>query len=465
MGLSPAFRRVLVAVAVLLTGTPSVLATSLASAATVTHTVTFSEFFPLPTHTQVQVVDTRNRSILVPRFDPALGQLTEVEISAAILGAAQITGQLSSPSTFTAVSAALRANLTASAPGATALQTQAFFERTILVPNGQRGFQITFLDDDGQAGPHSVSVGSLATYVGTGSLTVPLRFDFQQDAASSFGSITYNFTADIDVTVVIVYSFSDSTPTATPSPTPTPTAEPTTSPTPEPSPTATPNPTPSPTPTTMQTPTPDPTASPTSEPIALCPETPASDCLVAHSAQLTLKDASPDSRDRLTVTWKGETTLADFGDPSTDANFGVCVYDKTGTLIIDSEAPAAGLCPSGRSEKPCWTAKPNSKGFSYVDRGLEPDGLQKGALAPAKPGRANGLLQIRGVGQNLDLPGPQGLAKYVADGGVSVTLQIHRSAISTPQRCWTASLGEEKRNTAQDLVSNCGSRSGLTCEP
>lgn len=197
----------------------------------------------------------------------------------------------------------------------------------------------------------------------------------------------------------------------------------------------------------------------------LCPAVLPAGCLPATMAQLTLKDASPDKKDKVIAQWKGATAFADFGDPLTEAGFGLCLYDKAGALRLAAEAPAGGLCPSGRNEKPCWKAKPREGGFIYRDNALTPDGLHTIVLTTAKPGKTNGLVKLTGKGEPLPLPGPQEPDRYLADGAAPATLQIHRLGPGSERQCWTASLGEEKKNSPTDYIAKCGAKNRPPCAP
>lgn len=182
---------------------------------------------------------------------------------------------------------------------------------------------------------------------------------------------------------------------------------------------STPTPTTTPTAIATETATPNATATPADPVCAATPEscrTP----VVSGKALLFLKDATGDETDQLAWTWlKGAaTSLADFGDPTASDGYALCLYDGTG-LVGTASVPAGGSCDG----KPCWTARPTS--FSYANRSLVPDGLQKILL---KPGLVDGQAKIvvRGRGARLAMPSLATLAS-------PITVQL-----KNPTHCWSA---------------------------
>jgi cysteine-rich repeat protein len=117
---------------------------------------------------------------------------------------------------------------------------------------------------------------------------------------------------------------------------------------------------------------------------------------------LSMKDTTPDKRDKLVWRWsKGEVTAkAEFGAPTTSDAYVLCLYDGSG-LVYSATAPPAGVsCGRGRA-KSCW--KEQSKGFSYRDVQLTPHGLQTLRLKEGlEPGKAS--ISVVGKGKRLQLP-------------------------------------------------------------
>jgi len=91
--------------------------------------------------------------------------------------------------------------------------------------------------------------------------------------------------------------------------------------------------------------------------LELCSSVPRDDCrhpAVSGQASLLLKNNVADRADRLVSKWrKGSvTTKSDFGDPTTTADYALCLYDASG-VRLSLAAPAADTC----GKKPCWTEK------------------------------------------------------------------------------------------------------------
>src|SRR5262249_50877028 len=120
--------------------------------------------------------------------------------------------------------------------------------------------------------------------------------------------------------------------------------------------------------------------------------------LESHGASLKLTDRLASRQDKLE--WKfrrGQMTLlSDFGDPTTTADFVLCIYDSSGgpQPIVDLAAPSGGVCKN----EPCWALK-----YLYRDPLLTPDGL---GLVKLREGQEDGRteLQFKGKGSNLGLP-------------------------------------------------------------
>ena len=136
---------------------------------------------------------------------------------------------------------------------------------------------------------------------------------------------------------------------------------------------------------------------------------PATECKVAEAGSLTLRDATHDTRDRLQWRWrKGSATeSSEFGDPTTETSYEVCVYGEAGPpeLFLAARAPSAGDCPKGPGTESCWTARgdpPGSAGYRYRDKAGTPDGLLTLELRPGPDRKAR--INVRGSGESLDLP-------------------------------------------------------------
>jgi cysteine-rich repeat protein len=119
--------------------------------------------------------------------------------------------------------------------------------------------------------------------------------------------------------------------------------------------------------------------------------------MTKNAAVLVVKNASDDARDQLSWKWsKGEETATDdFGDPTAETTYAVCVYDAGGDAgaaraVIAAEAPAGGRCGG----KPCWK-RVKTKGFKYKDRELSPDGVDTVVLKSGADGRAGIIVKAK----------------------------------------------------------------------
>jgi hypothetical protein len=124
-----------------------------------------------------------------------------------------------------------------------------------------------------------------------------------------------------------------------------------------------------------------------------CPASPHT-CLAAQKSILLLKNKTDNSKDKLTWKWiKGAATLtSDFADPTTTANYALCIYaGTTDALVAQMSLPAGSK----------WSAL-GTKGFKYNDPTLSPDGAQKAILKSGAPGKSKAL--VKGKGTNLPDP-------------------------------------------------------------
>jgi len=171
-----------------------------------------------------------------------------------------------------------------------------------------------------------------------------------------------------------------------------------------------------------------------------CPPAPAAGCrqpFVPGKARLVVKDKLPDTRDGFLWKWlKGAlTTKEDFGEPLAATGYQLCVYDGAPALVAHAEAPAGGSCSTKRP-RPCW--KESKNGFTYVDRDLTPDGIQKLLLRAGVDGKAK--IQVKGKGELLDLPS-------LPVSQLPVTVQLRRD----DGTCWESVFSGTLRNTPELL--------------
>ncbi|MGH7964806.1 MAG: DUF4215 domain-containing protein [Candidatus Binatia bacterium] len=157
-----------------------------------------------------------------------------------------------------------------------------------------------------------------------------------------------------------------------------------------------------------------------------CPPTPQPSCrrpTKAKAASLVIMNASDNTKDTLSWQWsKGAATAgSDFGDPTAETAYGLCVYDASG-LQLRALAPAAGTCKKGKKSQPCWKA--TTTGFTYTDAELTPEGLSSVQLKAGAAGKAS--LTVTGQGKNLDVP--------VLPLTLPVTVQLQ----AANGQCWEA---------------------------
>ncbi len=169
--------------------------------------------------------------------------------------------------------------------------------------------------------------------------------------------------------------------------------------------------------------------------LELCAPVPDADCrgtAQPSSSVLRFAHGTVDSRDvlRWTSTHADATPLADFGDPTADASYALCVYDASASAqpLLALAAPHDGSC----SGVPCWTA--SSGGFRYRDRLRTPDGLTELRL---REGLADGdtRIVVEGRGSDLALP--------VLPLTPPVIVQLRNTAT---QACWEATFNTSTVN-------------------
>jgi hypothetical protein len=145
--------------------------------------------------------------------------------------------------------------------------------------------------------------------------------------------------------------------------------------------------------------------------------------LAPGKASLTLRDATHDQ-----IQWKWADgpaiTSADLGNPTTTADYELCIFDQTsGTnhLVYDAHLPSG----------PSWT--PYASGYRYRDRGGSAGGVSNITLKQGDTG--HGSITIKGKGIDLPLP----------------SLPLHqdpsvRVQLLNGNACWEARYGTSQSN-------------------
>ena len=169
-------------------------------------------------------------------------------------------------------------------------------------------------------------------------------------------------------------------------------------------------------------------------PAAPCNPAPKTTCRVVPAAKGSLfryKTATNPKSSTLLWRWaKGEATDSNaFGDPLTDTDYTLCVYDASASSQPVLEAGAAGGGPCGAF--PCWRVLvgpgPTIQYFDHltsVGGASNPDGIRLIRLRPGAAGKAR--IEIQGRGQGLSLP------------AAPLSLPIVVQAQASNGECWTA---------------------------
>jgi uncharacterized delta-60 repeat protein len=137
-----------------------------------------------------------------------------------------------------------------------------------------------------------------------------------------------------------------------------------------------------------------------------CPPV-APQCRSASAVRLQLRDDADDARDALRWLWsRGESTsVVELADPTTTADYVLCMYAAGGDLLPGGElriAPDAAR----------WSSR-GARGYRYRDRSGSAGGIEKALLKPSARGRTK--LQLQGAGSALpDPPLPLPLPLEVA---------------------------------------------------
>jgi hypothetical protein len=168
-----------------------------------------------------------------------------------------------------------------------------------------------------------------------------------------------------------------------------------------------------------------------------CPVSPAM-CRTAAKNKVLIKNKADNGKDKLIWKWtKGAaTTQAEFGDPTTAANYALCFYaGATPTLLT----PQVTVPPAGGK----WAAL-STKGYKYKDPGGANDGITKIILkGNTTPGKSKALVK----GKGADLPDFDGLMPF-AGGDLPVIVQLRNNSTGI---CWEGQFATPKKNLADQF--------------
>lgn len=178
--------------------------------------------------------------------------------------------------------------------------------------------------------------------------------------------------------------------------------------------------------------------------IEACGAVPATGCVPpagprAASLQMTEEYSLYGAKDRLRFTWRGGTSIADFGDPTTTATHVFCLWDRVPAnprLLMNVAVPGGGTCDGA----PCWDAR-GASGFRLDDASGTPAGVTRMDVRAAQ---GVGALTIDGAGARLGVPEPRELCP---DCGIpvlgTVLVQVHNQETGA---CWEAYFSNPDRN-------------------
>jgi len=159
--------------------------------------------------------------------------------------------------------------------------------------------------------------------------------------------------------------------------------------------------------------------------------------LEAKKSQLTLKDNTPaDDRDGLSWSLRSieATSKAELGNPLGIDAYALCLYEDE-TLVQGFDIPPAGTC----SGKPCW--KDITKGYSYKDKDLTPDGI--GSVMMIE-GLVDGKTKVKIKGKGTRL----GMADLMDLDGV-LKMQLQRT---NDTLCWGATYSPPFKKQEADVL-------------
>jgi hypothetical protein len=176
-----------------------------------------------------------------------------------------------------------------------------------------------------------------------------------------------------------------------------------------------------------ETPTPTETFVPVPTRTPLCDATPQTGCRDPGRAVLRIKAAEGDNE----LAWRwlaGYAPLVEFGDPTDNTRYGLCIYDSTNRVpaLVFSVDVEAGAC--GRP--PCWTRlEAPFRGYRYTEQDGVPYGVKRLLLRGGDPSQ-DSLLADAG-GEFLQLPPPVSTRRYFAQED-DVIVQL----VNDAGKCW-----------------------------
>ena len=165
-----------------------------------------------------------------------------------------------------------------------------------------------------------------------------------------------------------------------------------------------------------------------------CGPAPRTDCrgtLGPKGSKLGLSD----KREALKWSWLGAvgaTSKSDFGQPTADTDYTLCLYDATES--VPSLALQASIPPGDG-----W--KENAKGFSYKRKDGDPDGVQKASLKAAPPGSSKPP-KIQVAGADMAIPdqplaqSPEVVVQLLQEGGLCFEARFAAPALKNDEKAF-----------------------------
>jgi hypothetical protein len=166
-----------------------------------------------------------------------------------------------------------------------------------------------------------------------------------------------------------------------------------------------------------------------------CGAAPQTGCRTAGKSLLLIKKNTGDtSKDKLIWKFiKGQSTsFADLSDPTTTADYALCVYAGAGNTLVGS----INVSPNGTM----WSQVGTDKGFKYSDPSFGQDGVQQIIVKASSSGGTKELLKARGTALP-DILGTMGLT-----APVTAQLVNHGSGV-----CWQGDYATLTKSTDTQL--------------
>src|SRR5262249_466284 len=154
-------------------------------------------------------------------------------------------------------------------------------------------------------------------------------------------------------------------------------------------------------------------------------------CRFPEEAQLAIVNGTPDTRDKISWKWKSGGGGIDFGAPTVDEGYALCVFDAS-----PGPFPCGVLVPAQAPAGSDW--KQTKKGFSYRSRSGVPDGLVAVTLAAAARSTS---VSLKGKKDLLLLPSSE----------TPLPLPLLVQLQTDSGRCFEAGFGAAKQNRGTKL--------------